>query len=200
MPAGPGIGSVRIDAATVQAALNLPAAPANGSLGVNTIDFGIATVTGGNSGGAAAITYNSTNGGGIGVTTGQLQSAQNEFLTIALDGPAGWFAFSGFNLGEVVVGGTLRREQVKLTFSLGGAVVATRTVQACRVGSAVTASYSVDVATTYGTEFDTVEVRPVTGTPSGNTAFYLSEFDTCSSGATSCLSGLAVADPASICP
>jgi hypothetical protein len=43
-------------------------------------------------------------------------------------------------------------------------------------------------------------VRPVTATPSGNTAFYLSEFDTCSAGAPSCLSGLAQADPTTICP
>ena len=199
MPAGPGIGSTRLSAANIQAAMGSATPPATGSLGVSAIDFGYASITGGNAGGAAAITYNSANGGGIGVTTGQLQSANNEFLTIALDGPAGWFAFSGFNLNKAVVSGVTRIEQVKLTFALAGTTVATKTVQACHFAP-VQASFSVDVATLYGTEFDTVEVRPVTATPLGNTAFYLSEFDTCSSGSASCLSGLAVTTPSTICP
>ena len=199
MPAGPGIGSTRLDAGTIQAAMGSSTPPTTGSLGVSSIDFGYATVTGGNAGGAANITYNSNNGGGIGVTTGQLQSSQNEFLTIALDGPAGWFAFSAFNLNEAVVFGVTRIEQVKLTFSLAGAPVAVKTVQACNFAPKLY-SFSVNVATLFGTEFDTVEVRPVTATPSGNTAFYLSEFDTCPSGAASCVSSIAIIDPTTICP
>jgi hypothetical protein len=194
-----GFATTRLDAATIQAAMSLAAPPLTGSLRVSTIDFGTATVTGGNAGGAADLTFNSANGGGIGVSTGQLQSSQNEFLTIALDRQAGWFAFSGFNLNMATVGGTLRKEQVRLTFSLAGTPVAVRTVQACSFAPA-NASFSVNTASLFGTQFDSVEVRPVTATPSGNTAFYLSEFDTCSAGAPSCLSGLAQADPTTICP
>ena len=197
--APPAFASTRLDAATIQAALGLGAPPATGSLGVTTIDFGTATITGGNSGGAANITFTSASVDGIGITGGQLQSAQNEFVTIAFDRAAGWFAFSAFNLNTTVVGGTLRKEQVRLTFSLAGTTVAVKTVQACSAAPAV-ASYSVNVASLYGTQFDTVEVKPVTAEPSGNTAFYLSEFDTCSAGAPSCPSGLAQADPTTICP
>ena len=199
MPAGPGIGSTRLSAANIQAAMGSATPPVTGSLGVSSIDFGYATVTGGNSGGAANLTYNSNNGGGIGVTTGQLQSFNNEFLTIALDGPAGWFSFAAFNLNEAVVFGVTRIEQVKLTFSLAGTTVATKTVQACNFSPKLY-SFSIDVATLFGTEFDTVEVRPVTATPLGNTSFYLSEFDTCASGSTSCPTGTGSADPTTICP
>ena len=199
MPAGPGVGSTRLSAANIQAAMGSATPPVNGSLGTTSIDFGYARITGGNASGAANITYNSTNGGGIGVTTGQLQSQNNEFLTIALDGPAGWFAFAAFNLNESVVGGVTRKEQVKLTFSLAGTTVATKTVQACNFSPKLY-SFSIDVATQFATEFDTVEVRPVTATPTGNTQFYLSEFDTCASGSTSCPTGTGSADPTTICP
>jgi type II secretory pathway pseudopilin PulG len=189
--------STRLDAGTIQEAMHSPSPPTTGDLNTKTIDFGSATVTGGNASGDADITFSSAGGGGIGVTSGQLQSGQNEFLTIVLDRSAGWFAFAAFNFN--VLSG--RTEQVKLTFSLDGTTTGSTTLQACKPNTfSVPSSFSVNVASLTGSQFDTVEVRPVTATPSGNTALFLSEFDTCSSGAPNCLSGLAQADSTTICP
>jgi hypothetical protein len=171
-----------------------------GDLGTNSVTFGSgvdrARVRGFQAGSGTDLSFNTTGGAeSLGVAGGGinlLSSANSDKLRID-------FQQDVFKLGVALADfGTSAgdTEQVQFRFSGGtgpGATTVTIVKSGCRADGGV-ATFSIDP----GTDFERVEISPLTATPSGVTQFGLADFQVCSSSPGNCLSALATTSTA--CP
>lgn len=199
-PPPAGYSSIRFDVATLTPVLGAP--PPSGSLGRDTLVIDGATVTAFDAGGAADFSFTSASDDGIGVGGGEITSTSGEYVRIVFPRTAGKFGFTMMNFGSINILLTLYREQVSLTFFNGATTLGSVTRQACGAVTSAQASFSLDSVALFGSEFDKVEIRPISSTPIGllGSSVYLSEVKTCAAADATCLTSLAAADPSTVCP
>lgn len=225
-------GSMRFNAPSLTPVLG-GTAPAPGSLGTNTLAYPTGTVTTFNGSGAQDISFTSAGDQGIGIGSGLSQEASSldgEYVKIKFNAASGWFAMSLLNFAKTTV--TLPApfdfvtlavyvEQVELTFYKAGVAIGSMppngvvTKDACRNvildyfidgSSGTNASYSINVSSLFGSDFDEVQIKPIPGTLAGlnlgliPSQFYLSEVKNCAVTDTSCLTSLAILNPTTVCP
>jgi type II secretory pathway pseudopilin PulG len=171
-----------------------------GDLGTNSITFGSgvdrARVRGFQSGSNTDISFNTTGGadsvGVAGAGNNLLSSANSDKLRIDFQLDVFKFAVALADFGTS--GGDT--ERVQFVFSRGtgpGATTKTVVKSGCRADGGV-ATFSIDP----GTDFERVEISPLTATPSGVTQFGVADFQVCGSSPVTCVSALAT--PSTACP
>ena len=209
--------SVVFDNPTVAAARGQ--AVTTGDIGVATLDFGSARVStystvSGTPDTATNISFDDTVGStptpGIGVAgnfSNLISNYADEWARIEIVNAAAKFAITFNDFSRYTWDGRIYAEKVQFTFFNGAAQVGSPIVKAaCSVATpafgdpAPRASFSM----TPTGAFTRVEIRPQWATASSGHEFYtallISEFTACSVLATTCRTGLAVADPSSECP
>ena len=191
------IAQVKIDAPTMAAASG-GTTPAYGDLGTVFLSFTGASVVGANSGGVTDLSYENSGGyDGLGVAGAMISSVGNEFLIIPFSSTASKFAVTLANFGSKSCTSGTCNEQVSLVFFNGSTNLGTVTKSSCNADGGL-ASFSVDVKTLFGSDFDGVIVAPqATNPPDTSTEFLLSEFKTCDASG-SCTTSLA--DTTNACP
>jgi hypothetical protein len=177
-----------MNTATVAAALgSTPTAATN--LGVSTLTFGNARVTGYNTSGATRNLTFSSASDGIGTSTGGgslgINSSQGDVVRIELAAAVTKFGVTLQLFG--VAGG--RNERVLFEFYSGTTLVSSVAKNACRTAQGP-ASFTIDVGSSF-TRVDIIPQIPTTPTTGGNSSFYVGAFATCTTG--TCNSPLYVA-------
>ncbi|MGZ5048213.1 MAG: hypothetical protein ACXWF0_13380 [Usitatibacter sp.] len=191
-----------MNSATVSAALGH--AVSAGDVGTNRIDFGSgsnrARVRGFQSGLSTDIAYDTTGGatslGVAGAGINFLSNVNSDTLRIDFSQDVFKLGIALADFGTYSVLGTTFTEQVQFRFSRGtgpGATTVTIVKSACRVDGGV-ATFSIDP----GTDFERVEVTPLSASPPGPSQFGVADFQACGPGAGACLSALA--SLATACP
>ena len=189
------LSNVRLDRATLEAALGSTISGTNTNLNQSTLYIGGTRVSGLASGVATNLTYFSESGGvdGIGGASGggRFSSANSEAVRLEFNQTATKLGLTLNNFGIVTSGGNTFIERAQMVFyNAAGAVVDTINIDACRtdLSAGRVASYSVSPAAA----FSRVDITPqlVTGSPAGtrNTNLILSEFVACNS--ATCLTSL----------
>jgi len=182
------LAGVRFDSPTVQAALGH--SPGSGDLGVTSLTFPLATVSGFDSSGAQDLTFvtGSTTGlGGAGGSGNNLNSSAGEGIRIDLTQKARRFAVTLGNFGTNSFFGFPYAEQAKLEFFANGSSSPyyTVTVAACLSDPSL-ASFTIDTDPgNVGNVFDTVKItsEPTTFFIIAS-SFNIAEFRTCTANGT----------------
>ena len=193
----PSFASVKLDTATVTAALERPAA--YGDLGQSSVRFADARLSVLAGGAAQNATFDTLGGTeGIGGTTGStgLSSADNESVKIDFTKVAQKFALTIDQFGcRTFFIFCIDIDRVELRFFKAGvelgAGLSPQTRNACRAGTGL-ASFSIDLGASPAADFDRVDVMPLVsiGFPGTTpTSILISEFKTCAAG-TSCVTSL----------
>ena len=187
----PSFASVKLDTATLTAALERPAA--YGDLGQNSVRFTDARVTALSGGAGQNVTFDILGGTeGIGGAAGGagLSSADNESVKIEFSKVAQKFALTLDQFGcRTFFGFCIDFDRVELRFYKAGIELAgalsPQTKNACRAGTGL-ASFSIDLGVSPAADFDRVDIKPLAsiGFPGGTTtSFLVAEFKTCAAGA-----------------
>jgi hypothetical protein len=187
----------RFDTATLAGTLG--SAPSYGDLGTATLYLANAHVVGFDASGNQNLSFaQSGSNEGLGVVGGGSNTLSSngagEGIRIQMALPARRFAITlnHFGTGDFII--FPYAERVQLTFLNGATTVDTIVKPGCRADGGL-ASYSV----TASGDFNKVEIRPLVSTLFFiDSAFYLSEFQTCAAGASPCTTSLATA--ANTCP
>ncbi len=201
-PGGPA--SVKLDTATLTAALERP--PAYGDLGQSSINFTNARVSGFSSGGTSQnLDFESVNSlegiGGVTGGNGALNSANGEGVRIDFNQGNRRFALAlnDFGTGTYLFLGFFPvgyAEQAQLDFYSAGVLKETVIVQGCRADGGLATFQDIDVGG--GFLFDRVDITSIAGTfPLASSSFFVSEFKTCAAGVT-CQTSLQTAG--NLCP
>jgi hypothetical protein len=194
------LAGVKFDSNALQSVLGR--SPSSGDLGVTSLAFPFATVSGFNSGGAQNLTFVAGSNTGLGGASGgnDLNSSGGEGIRVDLQQSARKFAVTLDNFGIVL---STWKEQAEFRFYNGSTLVATVVERGCQSDSSNRlASFTIDP----GATFTAVEMRSMTSTPDPffwttlASSFIISEFDTCTAAATTCKTTLAIADPSTECP
>ena len=175
------LAGVKFDSTTLQTALGRN--PGSGDLGVTSIVFPGATVSGFNSGGAQDLTFVSggTSGlGGAGGSGNNLNSAAGEGIRIDLTQKAQRFAVTLGNFGTNSFFGFPYAEQARVEFfvSPSSSPILSVTVPGCQSDGGL-ASFTFYAGA--GSQFDSVKITSVATTLSFiSSSFNIAEFRTCS--------------------
>lgn len=188
--------SVRLDAATIGAAMGTAPPAVGANLGTAAIAFSGASVSATAGGTPTNMVFGSSGATGIGGggAISFLSSFENEVLRIDLAQKRGRFGVTLANFGYYDFFGTPFPEQVEFRFYRNASPVATIVKSGCRPKFASPpplASYEIAV----GVDFDSVDIVPL---PANFGAYFLvSEFAACVASAPSCTTSLAT--PANTC-
>lgn len=190
-----------LDGATVSAAVG--STVTSGQTLGTSVDLGRVTVSGFTGGTATDVNYVETTPGnaatgalGVAGSSTLMSSATGEFLRFDFDDKATSFAVTLTHFGTYVQA-TTRTEHAEFRFYLDGIQVGLAvTKDGCNADGSL-ASFSITPSLT----FDRVEIQPRSATPGGAsflTEFLVAEVKACAG--STCVTTLATANPASVCP